>query len=252
MRSGSPIQFDIALYDTAGAGVAYADKAAFELAGWSLTFINMATGAAVIPTLAYTIAPVAGITGRHTVALTLTTASWLARVTPPTVAWSFIVLPTAVWTGEQYDTDSLYARLNSVYGITSQTSVPSLTLNNVVEGDSYTCTVAVPPAYLARMGWTDLAGAVLHGTIYRQTEDGAGVASATLTEALFPKLVHSAVLTSFDITWDTYPAGLVLTAPERAAGVAALRVEVQATKAGKTLTVLYNAPLLAYRQDDET
>ena len=252
MRAGSPIQFDIALYDTTGAGVSYANKTAFEAAGWSLTFIDMATGAAVTPTLSYTIAPVAGITGRHTVALTLTTAAWFARFTPPTTAWAFIVLPTAAWTGEQYDTDSLYARLNSVYGITSQTTIPGLTLDNVVEGDSYSSEVTVPQSYLARMGWTDLSGTVLHGTIYRQSEDGSGTASAVLTEGADPKLTHSATLTNFILSWTTYPAGLVLTSPERATGYASLRVEVQATKSGKTLTILYNSPMVAYRQDDET
>lgn len=252
MKSGDRIQFDIALFDAAGAGLSYADKTAFEAASWSLTFIDLDTGSAVSPTISYTIAPVSGIDGRHTVVTTLTTAAWMVRITPPTTSHSFSVIPSAAWTGDQYDTDSLYARLNSVYGLTSATTIPGVALNNVVEGDSYSTTVTVPTSYLSRIGWTDLSGTTLHGTIYRQSEDGTGTASATLTEGAFPKLVHNATLTAFDITWDTYPSGLVLTSPERVTGYAALRVEVQATKSGKTLTILYNAPLIAYRQDDET
>ena len=253
MRSGSPILFDVALFDAAGAAVSYANKTAFEAAGWTLTFIDMSTGVAVTPTLAYAISPVAGVTGRHMVSgITLTTAAWAMRITPPAVTWTFLVLPSATWTGEQYDIDSLYARINSVYGITSQTTIPTQTLNNIVEGDSYSTTIDIPTDYLARMGWTDLSGTVLHGTIYRITEDGTGTASASLTEGSDPKLSHNAILTSFDISWTAFPAGLVLTSPERVTGLAACRVEVQATKSGKTLTLLYNAPFTVYRQDDET
>lgn len=252
MRSGSPIQFDLALYDAAGAGLTYADAAAFATAGWALDFIDMATGVAVSPALSYTMAPVTGVPGRHTVALTLTTAAWFVRVTPPTTAESFIVLPTVAWTGEQYDNDVIYARLNSIYGVSSVTTVPGATLNEMVEGDSYFSTIDVPTSYLSRMGWTDLAGTTLHGTIYRIGEDGTGTAAATLTEGAYPKVIHNAVTTKFDIEWLTYPAGMEFTAGERAAGIANFRVEVQAVKAGKTLTILYNATMKVYRQDDET
>lgn len=251
MKSGSPILFDIALFDSLGNGLTYANLAAFNAAGWVLSFIDMSTGIAVSPTLSATVTPVSGVNGRHAVQLTLTTAAWSARITPPTVNHSFLVLPSASWTGEQYDTDSLYARINSIYGVTSATSVPGVALNQIVEGDSYSCTVTVPTSYLtARTGWTDLVGTVLHGTVRSPSDDGTGTVRATLTEGTY--LTHNAVLTAFDISWSTYPTGMVLTTPERTAGSVNFRVEVQATKAGKTLTILYNAPMLAYRQDDPT
>jgi len=252
MRSGSAFQFDIALYDAAGAGLSYANQAAFTGAGWSLTLIDMTTGTAVSPTISYTIAPVSGVTGRHTVALTLTTATWFVRVTPPSTSHTFILLPSAVWTGEQYDTDSLYARLNSIYGVVSQTSVPGVTLNDLVEGDSYSTTVTVPTSYLSRMGWTDLTGCTLHGTIRRPADDGTGTAAATLSAVTPFVTINGTDPTAFDITWTTYPAGMVFTTPERTTGSVNFRVEVQAAKAGKTMTVLYNATLATYRQDDPT
>ena len=253
MRSGSPIRFDIALFDAAGASVSYADQTAFLAAGWALSFIDMSTGSAVSPTLSYTIAPVAGVAGRHTVALTLTTAAWFVRVTPPAATWTFMTLPSVAWTGEQYDTDSLYARISSIYGVTSSTTVPTTTLDNVVEGDSYLSTIAVPTSYLARMGWTNLTGCTLHGTIYRADADGTGTASATLTAGSTPFVeINGTDPTAFNIRWDTFPTGLLLTSPERVTGFASCRVEVQAVKSGKTLTVLYGSPLLVYRQDDET
>jgi hypothetical protein len=253
MRSGSPIQFDIALLDSTGAGLSYASKAAFESAGWSLTFIDMSTGAAVTPTLGWTLAPVTGVAGRHTVAgLTLTTSAWFVRITPPSTSYAFSLLPSAMWTGEQYDTDSLYARLNSIYGVNSVTAVPGLTLNDMVEGDSYQTTISVPPSYLTRMGWTDLTGCTLHGTIRRPDDTTLGTPAATLTMVSDPILAIGSPATNFSISWTTYPSGMVLTSPERSAGSVKFRVEVQAVKSGKQLTILYNSPLTVYRQDDNT
>jgi hypothetical protein len=254
MRAGDTVQFDIALFDAAAAALSYADKAAFEAAGWSLTFIDMATGAAVSPALTYTLAPVAGVSGRHTVRLATTTATWLARVTPPSVNHTYTVLPVAIWSGDQYDSDSIYARLNSIYGITTSTTpVPSVTLPGMIEEDSYAATITVPTSYLARMGWTDLTGATMTGTIRRPDDIGTGTAAATLGATTPFVTINGTDPTAFDIRWDVWPAGMTLTTPERTAGLAVtFRVEVQAVKAGKTLTVLYNAPLLVSRQDDPT
>lgn len=254
MRSGSPILFDIALLDANGSGLSYASQAAFVAAGWDLSFIDMSTGIAVTPTISYTIAPVSGVDGRHVVGgITLTTVAWAARITPPSGSgYAFQVLPSAMWTGEQNDADTIYARLNSVYGVTSVTSVPGLNLNNMVEGDSYATTVTVPTSYLSRMGWTDLSGTTLDGTIRRSDDTTTGTPAATLTEGAYPKLVHNATLTAFDITWLAYPSGMVLTTPDRTTGSHQFRVEVQAKKGSQVLTILYNAPLIVYRQDDIT
>jgi hypothetical protein len=253
MRAGSPIQFDIALYDASGNGLSYANQAAFTSAGWVLTFIDMATGVAVSPALSYTLAPVSGVVGRHTIAgITLTTASWFVRITPPSTSHSFFILPTAIWTGEQYDTDSIYARINSVYGLTSTTTVPGITLNSMVEGDSYLTNVTVPTSYLSRMGWTDLTGATLHGTIRRPTDFTLGTPAATLTPSSDPRVTIGTNPVTFDISWTTFPTGMVLTTPERDSGKVDFRVEVQAVKSGKQLTILYNSPLSVFRQDDNT
>jgi hypothetical protein len=211
----------------------------------------MSTGSAVTPTLSYTVSPVAGVSGRHTVGgITLTTAAWFVRITPPTTSHFFIVMPSVGWTGEQYDTDSLYARINSIYGVTSQTSVPGVTLNAMVEGDSYSTNVSVPPSYLTRMGWANLTGCTLHGTIRRPDDTTLGTPAATLTMGSDPKVTIGADPTTFDISWTAFPTGMILTTPERTTGVVNFRVEIQAINAGKQLTILYNSPLTVYRQDD--
>ena len=255
MRATDPIMFDIALLDTAGAGLSYADKTAYEAAGWSLSFRDPATGNALGSQPAYTLTPVAGVTGRHTVLVTLGTSAWYARITPPTTAYDFAVLPGAMWDGSTYDADDLYARLSTVYGTAlSGSTVSTVSLPNAVEGDSYSTTVTVPAAYLARMGWTDLTGATLTGTIRRPTDTTLGTPACTLDATGTPPngllAVNGVDNKAVDISWTTYPTGMVFDAGERVTGTVNFRVELQAVKTGKKLTILYNATLPIYRQDN--
>ena len=255
MHATDPVMFDIALLDASGNGLSYASKAAFEAAGWSLSFRDPATGNALGSQPAYTLSPVTGVTGRHTVLVTLGTSAWYVRITPPTTAYDFAVLPGAMWDGSTYDADDLYARLSTVYGTSlSGSTVSTATLPNTVEGDSYATTVTVPAAYLARMGWTDLTGATLTGTIRRPTDTTTGTPAATLDGTGTPPngllAVNGVDNKAIDISWTTYPTGMVFDAGERVAGTVNFRVELQAVKAGKKLTVLYNATLPVYRQDN--
>jgi hypothetical protein len=256
MRSGSPIQFDIALLDAAGAGLSYANQAAFTGAGWALSFIDMSTGAAVSPSISYTISPVAGVTGRHTVACTLTTAAWFLRITPPSTAYSFIVLPTTAWTGEANDPDTIYSRLNSIYGVSAATAVPQQTPSPTVEGDSYSVQLAIPTSYLSRMGWTDISGCTLTGTVRDGTDSGIGTARADLVTGAPTgaqgKVAIGADNLSVVVSWDAYPSGMALTSPERTAGGSAMRITVEAAKGGKTMTVVYRGPLQVYAKDNPT
>ena len=254
MRATDPIMFDVALLDTAGAGLSYANKAAFEAAGWSLSFRDPATGNALGSQPAYTITPVAGVTGRHTVLVTLGTSAWYARITPPSVDHDFAILPGGIWDGSSYDADDVFARLSTVFGVSNGSTVNSVALPNLVEGDSYLATVTVPAAYLARMGWTDLTGATLTGTIRRPEDTTTGTPACTLdatgTSPNGLLAVNGTDNKAVDISWTTYPTGMVFTTPERTAGTVNFRVELQVVKTGKKLTVLYNATLATFRQDN--
>jgi hypothetical protein len=254
MRSGDPVMFDVALLDTAGAGLSYANKTAFEAAGWSLSFRDPATGSALGVQPSYTITAASGVTGRHTVLVTLSTTAWYIRITPPSTAYDFAVLPGAMWDGSTYDADDVYSRLSTVFGVSNGSTVNTVTLPNLVEGDSYLATVTVPQAYLTRMGWTDLTGATLTGTIRRPEDTTTGTPACTLDATGTPPngllAVNGTDPRAVDISWTTYPTGMVLTSPERTAGTVNFRVEVQAVKTGKKLTVLYNATLATFRQDN--
>lgn len=255
MHATDPIMFDLALLDASGNGLSYADKTAFEAAGWALSFRAPATGSALGSQPAYTIAPVSGVTGRHTVLVTLGTTAWYARITPPSVNHDFAILPSVTWDGSTYDSDDLYARLSTVYGSAlSGSTVSTVAMPNMVEGDTYATTVTVPAAYLARMGWTDLTGATLTGTIRRPGDTTTGTPACTLDATGTPPngllAVNGTDAKAVDISWTTYPSGMVLDAGERLLGTVNFRVEIQAVKTGKKLTVLYNATLPVYRQDN--
>jgi hypothetical protein len=246
--------FDVALLDATGAGLSYANKTAFEAAGWALSFRDPATGNALGTQPAYTIAPVSGVTGRHTVLVTLGTSAWYARITPPTTSHDYAVLPGAMWDGSSYDSDDLYSRMSTVFGTSTGSSVNIATLPNLIEGDSFLTTVTVPAAYLSRMGWTDLTGATLTGTIRRPDDITTGTPACTLDGTGTPPngllAVNGTDPKAVDLSWTTYPTGMVLTTPERAVGTVNYRVEIQAVKSGKKLTVLYNSTMPVFRQDN--
>ncbi len=249
MRAGSPFLFDLALYDADGVGLSYANAAAFESAGWSAVAVSLSTGIDLSPAVAYTLAPVAGIDGRHSFRYTLTDTPFFWRFTGPTTSHVFNVIPGAINDGEVNDPDTLYARFNSVYGLTTATTVPGVIMNSMVEGDSYFTTITIPTSYLARMGWTDLTGTTLDGTIRVPGDHTIGTPAVALVMGT-NLAINGDNAAAIDIYWDTYPPGMVLTPDMRAEGQAVFTVEVQAKMAGKTLTILYNAPLTVFHQDD--
>lgn len=254
MKATDPIMFDVALLDASGNGLSYANKTAFEAAGWSLSFRDPATGSALGVQPSYTLTPVTGVNGRHTVLVTLGTTAWFARITPPSVNHDFAMLPAAFWDGSSYDADDVFARLSTVYGTSTGSTVNSVVMPNLVEGDSYAATVTIPSAYLARMGWTSLTGATLTGTIRRPTDTTTGTPACTLDGTGTPPngllVVNGTDNKAVDISWTTYPTGMVFTTDERTSGTVNFRVEIQAVITGKKLTVLYNATLPTFRQDN--
>lgn len=255
MKAGDKFIFDVALYDASGNGLSYADKTAFTTASWTLSFVDPSTGSALSPQPTYTLAPVTGVNGRHAITVTLPTSAFLARFTPPSTGYEFVVLPSAYWDGLSYDENSIYTRLSSVLGISTGGSPATGTLPSLVEGDSYLATITVPAAYLARLGWSNLTGATLTGTIHRATDIGTETAACTLDGAGTPPngllAVNGTDPTAVDLSWTTFPTGMALTTPERtASNLLTFRVEIQAVLGGKKLTVLTQASLTVLRQDN--
>lgn len=253
MKAGDPFVFDVALFDASGSPLSYANKTAFTTAGWSLIFIDTA-GAALASQPAYTLAAVAGVAGRHAVVSTLPAQATMVRITPPATTWSFVVLPSLYTDSLIYDENSIFSRLNSVLGISSSGAPATTVLPSMVEGDSYLATIVVPISYLARMGWSNLTGATFTGTIHRPADVGTEAAACVLDGTGTPpngKLtINGSDPTAVDLSWTTFPTGMVFTTPERSATAINYRVEIQAVIAGKKLTILTQSNLTVLRQDN--
>jgi hypothetical protein len=124
----------------------------------------------------------------------------------------------------------------------------------MVEGDSYLATLVVPSAYLTRLGWTDLTGATLTGTVRALTDIGTGTALADLvtgvpTTAQGKIAINGANASAVDISWTDYPTGMVLTTPQKTTGYVTVNVSIEATLASKILTVIYRAQMTIYAED---
>ena len=102
------------LFDAAGNPVAFATKAAFQAAGWNLTWYDASgTALAVQPT--WTLGA-GDVRGRHLVTYTLSDAPWTCRVTTPTVLHASAPIE---FTGEGtvYDVDSLGGLMAASSGV---------------------------------------------------------------------------------------------------------------------------------------
>jgi len=256
MRSGSPALVGLQLFDASGGALAYANLAAFTGAGWAIEFIDMATGVAISPAITATLATHTGPPGFHFLGWTLTTNETYVLITPPT-GYSFQMTPSVIYTGEQNDVDTVYSRVSSVYAAPSSASPSVTVLPSMVEGDSYLATMQIPTAYLTRLGWTNLTGATLTGTVRAQTDIGTGTALADLvtgspTTAQGQIRVNAGDATKVDILWTTYPTGMVLTTPQKTTGKVTVNVSIEAVESSQTLTVLYRATLDIFAKDNPT
>lgn len=256
MRAGSPVLLGVQLFDASGAALSYANRAAFTGAGWALTFIDMATGAAVSPSISYTIATSTGPPGMHFLGWTLTANETYVLITPP-AGFSYQFASTAIYTGETNDIDTVYNRVTSVFAAPSSASVSTATLPSMVEGDSYLATLVIPTSYLQRLGWSDLTGATLTGTVRALSDNGQGTALADLvtgspSSAQGKIAINGTNAKAVDISWTNYPTGMVLQTADRNAGSVTVNVSIEAVEAGKTLTVIYRSTLLIYAKDNPT
>jgi hypothetical protein len=241
------------LFDASGAALSYASYVAFTAAGWSLAFIDMATGTDISPSISATVAAHAGPPGFHFLGWTLTANETYVLITPPT-GFTYQNAPSVIYTGESNDLDTLYARVSSVYAAPSSSSPSTVALPSMVEGDSYLATLQVPTTYLTRLGWADLTGVTLVGTVRAQTDIGTGTALADLvtgvpTAAQGKIAINAGDATKIDISWTDYPTGMVLTTPQKTAGSVTVNVSIEATLAGKSLTTIYRATLTIFAED---
>lgn len=152
------VVLSVALGPSAGDFLSYADKAAFQAAGWNLIAYDV-DGVALTSQPTWAIAVVDSAAGEHRIKWTepsgagyflLTKTNAYYRSDP--YGWSF--------DGASYSIDDVMALLQINQGVPAITSAADGDLGDVVDGDSYrSAALTIPEGKLARFGYTyaDLA-----------------------------------------------------------------------------------------------
>lgn len=162
MPAGDPTYRYLQLQTLFGVALSYADQAAFQAAGWDLTFLAAADLSALSPT--WSIEPV-GSDGLHRVSIAAEpTDPWIARITVPSSAYTPQLALTGL--GMAYDEDSLAGLILAAVGDTGAGVVGTAAattgrLDDWSEGDYYYRPGLVIPAWaLDGIGATDLSDSV--------------------------------------------------------------------------------------------
>lgn len=150
MAAGDAIFRLLLLQTDAGAADSYANKAAFQAAGWDLTFED-ATGAAISPVPTWTLADEGS--GLHRVNLDEPTGRWYAKITIPAGHYTPSVALSG--DGDAYDAGDVIAAVQAGLGVGALTTNGVLTgqLDDWIQGDSYAHLDLVVPAWaLSKVG----------------------------------------------------------------------------------------------------
>lgn len=150
--AGQEVEFAVRLTQN-GSALLYADKAAFELAGWSLLY--RAAQAAQTPT--YTISPWSTLgNGWHLIVLTLANGQGPLAVKLPTTGTGWRASPSLFQiAAENTDQDDLYAALLSTTGVATVDGTVVRTDYTVEEEASFLRELTVLESALTTWGYTN-------------------------------------------------------------------------------------------------
>ena len=180
--NGDFIPQAIYLSDHVGRPAIYATKAAFNAAGWDITWRD-ANGVALASQPSWSLGA-GDARGRHHVTFVLVDAPWSARVITPTAL--HISAPTEFrGEGFGYDADSLGGMIAASTGVTL---VPTITTSTaeMFDGDSIDLTFSVPEAALTSIGAANLAAVTTLAAEIKLDSKDSSVAGdvTTLTETI--------------------------------------------------------------------
>ncbi|MBA3622948.1 MAG: hypothetical protein H0W48_00460 [Methylibium sp.] len=205
MIAGTTVVKLISLQTDAGVAQSYADKAAFQGAGWDLSWRDSAgTALATQPT--WTIAHDAS--GIHRLAYALPGGIAYARLTIPI---GFRPDP-AGWTsdGDSYDVDALAGLLLTSTAVPASQSAADADLGDVVDGDAFSSgslTLTLGKLTPFGVAFADLASG---WTITAAAKSEPADTPVALTCAFVV-----AAGGTFKVSWPTFPAGMALGTTER-------------------------------------
>ncbi len=179
MITGDSIPKLISLQTSAGVVQSYADKTAFQAAGWDLTWRDV-DGTALTTQPTWTIATEGN--GAHRVKYTVPSGFWWVE---PTVPAGYRMDPY-IWPGEgqAYDEDSIAGLLQTAQGIPVVNSAADGDLGDIVNGDSWMPPViTVPIGKISGFGYSTLAGMTISAAFKNAPADTAVACTAAIVDA---------------------------------------------------------------------
>jgi len=186
------------LESDSGVAQSYADKAAFQAAGWDLSWQDTAA-VALSPQPTWTIADQGN--GLHLVAYAVPAGITWAEVTIP----AGYIASASAWAdeGQSYDADSIAGILNLNQGIPAVSSASDGDLGDVVDGDSWNSGVlTVPIGKLTRVGLSDLSTFDTITATLKQDPSNTPVEIDADFDDVSARTVHA--------SWDTFPSDMEL------------------------------------------
>ena len=229
MIIGSTVPLTVFVQNDSGAFVTYANLAAFQAAGFSITFYGP-TGAALAVQPAVTL-PLTGVNGRHQFAFVMPTGLWTAAI----VGTNPLLFATPVEffsEGTSYDVNSI----GSAIAISSGVSISDTALSNSVEmfdGNSVDISCAVTEAALAKIGATSLAdcGSLVAEIKLNSLDSSTAASVAGLVETITSDILNNRVVR---VTLDAFPSALAVPVGSQQTVQATLQLKL--TKTTKVIT----------------
>ena len=229
MIIGESTPVTVFVQNDSGAFVSYANLAAFQAAGFSITFYGPnGVALAVQPTVTL---PVAGVNGRHQFAFPMPSGAWTAAIvgTNPLL----FATPAEFYDeGTSYDVDSI----GSAIAISAGVSISDTALSGTVEmfdGNSIDVSCAVTDAALSKIGATSLAdcGSLVAEIKLNSLDSSTAASVASLVETITSDVIGNRVVR---VTLDTFPAALAVPVGSQQTVQATLQLKL--TKTTKTIT----------------
>lgn len=211
-----------------GAAVNYANKTAFQAAGWGLTWQD--ADGADLPTQPTWTLPIAGdaTTGRHIVKFAEPDGTYTIKITQATNGSSYPLEATGE--GSSYDIDAIGALIATSGGSVISTSAVTDTAT-MFDGDSIYLTFSVLEAALTQIGASSLADCdTLAAEIKLDANDSGDSADvATLTESIVSDVSGTRTVRG---TLDAFPSALAVEDSQKSRQATA---HLRLTKGTKTI-----------------
>lgn len=233
----------LVLQDPYGANLSYADKAAFQAAGWDLIWRDV-DGVALTSQPTWTITDEGS--GVHRVKYVVPTGYyWVEPTKPSGVVLGGVIAPYSIspetWAnqGLSYDDDSLGGLLQTAQGVPALISADDGDLGDIVWKDAWTSDVqTIPLGKISRFGYAyaDLASGWTVSAGFRQTPNGSAVLSGAGAGNGITAAFVAAASGTYKVSWDVYPTAMDLAATDESQ-VWFLDVQIKHTASGRIITV---------------